>query len=54
MLSVCFSSDSQTLISGDDENTIKIWDVTTGRRLRTLQGHSNWVALVVQKTPETQ
>ncbi|MDQ2098593.1 MAG: hypothetical protein QQW96_13200 [Tychonema bourrellyi B0820] len=41
---VAISPDGQTLVScGDDDTTIKIWQLSTGRELRTLTGHSDWV-----------
>ena len=36
---VCYSTDGTKLLSGSDDATIKVWDVTTGKRLRTLRGH---------------
>src|SRR5437763_595449 len=39
--SVAISPDGTTLASGSRDNTIKLWDVATGRELRTLKGHSN-------------
>src|SRR3990172_7661546 len=33
-----FSPDGRWLASGDDEGTIKLWEVATGRELRTLKG----------------
>jgi WD40 repeat protein len=36
---VVFSPDGRWLASGAKDNTIKIWDVSTGRLLRTLYGH---------------
>jgi WD40 repeat protein len=32
-----------TLASGSADNTIKIWNPSTGTCLRTLSGHANWV-----------
>jgi WD40 repeat protein len=45
-VSVAFSPDGKTLGSGSKDTTIKLWDVTSGRELRTLTGHSQWVRSV--------
>ena len=37
--SVSFSPDGQTIVSGSSDNTIRLWDVGTGKHLRTLTGH---------------
>ncbi|MEG3960174.1 hypothetical protein [Microcoleus sp. herbarium2] len=37
-LSVIFSADGQILLSGSLARTIKLWDVATGRYIRTLMG----------------
>ncbi|MEK0182010.1 beta-propeller domain-containing protein [Microcoleus anatoxicus] len=42
---LAISPDRQTFFSGCD-NTIKIWQLSTGQELRTLTGHSSWVASV--------
>jgi WD40 repeat protein len=44
--SVAFSSDGKTIASGSDDNTIKIWDSSTGKLIRTLTGHSSSVLSV--------
>ncbi|KAJ5724568.1 hypothetical protein N7493_006296 [Penicillium malachiteum] len=44
--SVAFSPDSQTVASGSDDKTIKLWDTKTGKELQTLEGHSDSVQSV--------
>ena len=41
--SVAFSPDGRTLASGSYDETIKLWDVATGRSIATLTGHSRFV-----------
>ncbi|EGJ34960.1 MULTISPECIES: caspase family protein [Moorena] len=41
--SVSFSRDGQTLASGSDDNTIKLWNLETGEEIRTLIGHTETV-----------
>jgi WD40 repeat protein len=44
--SVAFSPKGRTLASAATDRTIKLWDVASGRELRTLRGHTNWVQSV--------
>ncbi|OUL37177.1 hypothetical protein BV372_03540, partial [Nostoc sp. T09] len=39
--------DGQKLASGSGDNTIKIWDISTGKAIKTLTGHSSAVNSVV-------
>ncbi len=50
---VSFSPDSQTLASGSDDKTIKLWNAETGKVTRTLSGHSDWV-MSVDFSPDGQ
>ena len=41
--SASFSPDGSRVVSASWDNTIRIWDVSTGSVLTTLEGHTNWV-----------
>jgi WD40 repeat protein len=38
-----FSSDGTSLVSGSDDNTVKLWDIQTGGVVRTFYGHTGRV-----------
>jgi uncharacterized protein with WD repeat len=44
--SVGFSKDGKRVVSGSWDNTVRIWDATTGAQLHELKGHTNWVKSV--------
>ena len=46
VLSISFSPDGQTLASGSRDKTIRLWDVGTGKHLKTLKGHKGSVTSV--------
>jgi len=43
---VAFSPDGKTLASGSYAQTVRLWGVSSGQCLHTLQGHSHWVPSV--------
>ena len=44
--SIGYSPDGNTLASGSDDRTIKLWDARSGELLRTLEGHTSFVESV--------
>jgi WD40 repeat protein len=40
---VAFSPDGRTLVSGSQDKTIKLWDLSSGKVLQTLEGHTESV-----------
>jgi len=49
---VAISPDGQTFVSGSDDATIKVWNLHTGKLIRTLAGHSYWVNTVAISADE--
>ena len=43
---VAFSPDGQTVLSGSGDNTLKLWETSSGQLLQTLTGHQDWVTAV--------
>jgi serine/threonine protein kinase len=51
---VAISSDGQTFVSGSDDTTINIWNLSNGKLLGTLNGHNNWIyALAISPDGKT-
>lgn len=40
VMSVCFSPDGETVLTGSEDGTARLWDTETGRTLAVLTGHS--------------
>ncbi|MCY3019615.1 MAG: hypothetical protein NTW87_11375, partial [Planctomycetota bacterium] len=43
VLSVAFSPDGKRALSGSEDKALKLWDVESGRELRTFTGHTDYV-----------
>lgn len=43
VLGLAFTRDGQNVISGADDDTLKIWSLESGPLPRTLEGHKGWV-----------
>ena len=52
--SVCYSPDGTKVVSGSTDNTVRIWDTTTGAELSILQGHSDYVRSVCYSPDGTE
>ena len=44
--SVCFSPDGRFALSGSNDNTMKLWELSQGGEVRTFAGHTFWVTSV--------
>ncbi|MFM6642637.1 MAG: protein kinase domain-containing protein, partial [Microcystis panniformis] len=51
--SVAYSPDGQTVASGSEDKTIKLWNVKTGNLLQTLIGHSYTVSVAYSPDGQT-
>ncbi|HEY9702252.1 MAG TPA: hypothetical protein V6C58_07385, partial [Allocoleopsis sp.] len=51
--SITVTPDGKKVISGSADNTLKVWELATGKELRTLTGYSNGVNSVCV-TPDGQ
>src|SRR5437763_953006 len=52
--SLVISPDGQTLISASSDRTIKIWDLTQGKEVRTLSGHDPAGITSLAVSPDSQ
>jgi WD40 repeat protein len=43
---VAITPDGKTLVSVGNDNAARVWDIATGKLLRTLEGHTSWVGSV--------
>ncbi|MGH9455788.1 MAG: WD40 repeat domain-containing protein, partial [Terriglobia bacterium] len=43
---VAVTPDGKQAVSASWDNTLKVWDLTSGKELRTLTGHTGWVTAV--------
>lgn len=43
VISIAFSPDGHSILTGSEDKTARVWDVATGRELRRFSGHSTWV-----------
>jgi WD40 repeat protein len=48
---VAYSQDGNTLASGSGDNSVKLWEASTGKRLQTLYGHQ-WAVRAVTFSPD--
>ena len=46
VMSVAFSPDGKRILSGSQDETLKLWDAETGQETLTLKGHSGAVMSV--------
>ena len=50
--SVCFSPDGKTIASASWDDTVRLWDATTGQHIRTITGHTDMSKVYVSHRME--
>jgi hypothetical protein len=48
-LVVSVALQGNTVVSGSDDKTVRVWDLQTGKQLQLLQGHTGWVTSVAMQ-----
>ena len=43
---MCFSPDGRQLASGSGDKCVRVWDLSSGREVKKLEGHTDWVTSV--------
>ena len=51
VMELCFSPDGAHLYSCATDNSVAVWDVPTGTRIKKLKGHASFVNSVSGMTP---
>jgi WD40 repeat protein len=46
IFSLAFSPDGRYAVSGSQDHTLKLWDISTGKEIRTFLGHSSTIKSV--------
>ena len=46
VVSVAYSPDGNTIASGSEDKTVRLWDAATGRLKNTFTGHTDWIESV--------
>ena len=52
--SVCISSDEKTGLSGSQDGTMNLWDLSGGTCIKTLKGHTNFITSVSMSSDGTK